>query len=85
MEITEEQAEVVKEYDRITKLIDTVEDALRQSGNAEFWRDFEAILPSMLKHQKKYHDKIHAIVDLKSVTDGVPEDKIKYFDVVTKL
>ena len=81
MEITEKQARVVKEYERITKLIDVLEDGLSSAANAEFWRDFEAILPGMYEHQKKFHDKIHQIVDLADV----PKDKIKYFDVVTKL
>ena len=80
MEITEKQARVVNEYERITKLIDVVEDGFK-AGNAEFWRDFEAILPGMYEHQKKFHDKIHQIVDLADV----PKDRIKYFDVVTKL
>ena len=81
MNITEQQAETVKEYERITKLIDVVEDALGQPGVAEIWRDFESILPGMYEHQKKFHDKIHQIVDLADV----PKDRIKYFDVVTKL
>ena len=81
MDTTKEQDEIVDAFHLLRKTIDNLEKGLLSPGLAEYYRQFEPILPGMKAELEMLHKKVWVISDAIS-TDN---DKVKYFDVVTKL
>ena len=79
MDTTKEQDKVINDFHILRKTISNLEEGLLSSGLAEYYRQFEPILPGMKAELQILHDK------LRDIYNDVSSYKIKKFDTVDKI